>query len=97
MADLNTPLWQMTAGELVDLVIKTIKQEDQQSNPGELKQGDINGFVYGITGIAEIFNCSKSTAQKIKNSGVINKAISQNDRKMTINVEMALKLTQIKR
>jgi hypothetical protein len=48
--------------------------------------------VYGIAGIAQIFGCSIPTASRIKRSGVINAAISQVGRKITIDVDKALEL-----
>ena len=49
-------------------------------------------LAYGIKGIAETFGCSIPTANRIKKSGVINKAISQLGRKIVIDVDMALEL-----
>ena len=49
-------------------------------------------YVYGIAGIAQIFGCSIPTASRIKRSGVINAAISQVGRKITIDVDKALEL-----
>lgn len=48
--------------------------------------------VYGLKGICEIFHCKNTKAQAIKNSGVIDAAISQMGRKFAINVEKALAL-----
>lgn len=49
--------------------------------------------VYGIEGIAKLLgNCSKSKAQMVKNSGVIDAAITQNGRKITTDVKLAKKL-----
>ena len=49
-------------------------------------------YEYGLHGIAKIFGCSKDTAQRIKNSGVIDEAIYQNKNIIVIDVEEALKL-----
>lgn len=51
-------------------------------------------YVYGIKGIAEIFNCSLPTASHIKKSGRISRAITQIGRKVVIDVEMALELAK---
>jgi predicted site-specific integrase-resolvase len=49
-------------------------------------------IVYGLKGIAEIFGCSTSTAQRIKNSGKIKKAITQVGRKIVVDADLALEL-----
>jgi len=45
-------------------------------------------YVYGIPGIMELFHCSRSTAQNLK-STVIKDAVSQNGRKIVVDVEYA--------
>lgn len=49
-------------------------------------------LAYGIKGIAETFKCSIPTANRIKKSGVIDKAISQVGRKIVLDVDLALEL-----
>lgn len=49
-------------------------------------------LVYGIAGIAQIFNCSMTTANRIKASGRINRAISQNGRIIVVDADLALEL-----
>lgn len=49
-------------------------------------------LVYGIAGIAQIFNCSITTANRIKKSGKINKAISQRGRLIVVDANKALEL-----
>ena len=49
--------------------------------------------VYGLEGIQKILgNCSKSKAQMVKNSGVIDAAITQNGRKIIVDVKKAKEL-----
>ena len=82
--DLNTPLWQLTIGEFLELanITPTVVVEPPKGKV----------FVYGIAGIAQIFNCSMTTANRIKKNGKINKAISQSGRMITVDVELALEL-----
>jgi len=54
-------------------------------------------FVYGIRGIAELFNCSEATAGRIKKSGVINAATSQIGKKIVIDADRALELCKPKK
>ena len=49
-------------------------------------------LAYGIKGIAKTFGCSVPTANRIKKSGVIDKAISQIGRKIVLDVDLALEL-----
>ena len=49
-------------------------------------------YVYGLKGIQELFNCSKSTAYNIKRSGRIDAAISQIGNTIIVDAEKALEL-----
>ncbi|WP_099371204.1 DUF3853 family protein [Sphingobacterium sp. 1.A.5] len=60
--------------------------------PKEEATSTLPEFVYGISGIMQLFNCSKSKAQKIKNSGVITGAIQQDQRTIIVDTRLALKL-----
>lgn len=86
--DLNTPIWQLTVGEFLELQTKAapVKTETPNQPTGEQK------YVYGIAGIAKLFNCSKTTANTIKQSGKIDKAIRQVGRKIIIDARLALEL-----
>ena len=84
----NKPLWQLTVGEFVDI----IREHVPQTEPKKEKK-----YVYGIEGIAEIFNCSRATAQRIKNSGRIDKAISQVGRKIMVDVDRVIELNKLKK
>lgn len=53
-------------------------------------------YVYGISGIAKLFNCSIPTANRIKKSRKIDKAICQIGRKIIVDVELALELVNTK-
>ena len=52
---------------------------------------------YGLAGIQEIFGCSKSTAYRLKKSGKLDKAISQHDKTIVIDADLALELLRPKR
>lgn len=89
MINLNTPLWQLTVGEFLELQKREsfIKQEPAANK-------SVRTFVYGISGLADLLKCSKTTAQKVKNSGIIDKATSQFGRKIAIDADLALELIQ---
>ena len=85
MIDRDRPIWQLTIGELLDIL--------QSERPVQkLEKTPEKRIVYGIKGIAEIFGCSTPTAQRIKNSGKIKKAITQVGRKIIVDADLALRL-----
>ena len=51
-------------------------------------------YVYGISGIAELFGCSIPTANRIKKSGILDEAITQVGRKIVVDAEKALELAK---
>lgn len=85
------PLFSLTVDEFLFVLNSANKPANVEiSNPKQEKR-----YVYGISGIAELFNCSKTTAGLIKRSGKIDKAISQAGRKIIIDVELALELYKL--
>lgn len=89
---LGKPVWQMTDGELLFLAqhgnISTARESTRASSSKEEKR-----YVYGLAGIARLFGCSLPTANRIKQSGKIDRAITQIGRKIIIDAELALELT----
>ena len=81
-------LWQMTGEEFLFL----------QQNGGEQPErqpyvvAPSKKHVYGSRGIAELFGCSIPTANRIKQSGKIDRAITQIGRKIIVDAELALEL-----
>ena len=82
----DTRIIDLTVGQLMDLFAKA-QAPATQAQPKEEKR-----LVYGIAGIAQIFNCSMTTANRIKASGKINQAISQCGRMITVDADLALEL-----
>ena len=56
--------------------------------------GKDHRYVQGYQGIASLFGCSKSTAQRIKKSGIIDEAITQVNRKILVDADLALQLVK---
>lgn len=81
----------MTAGEFAEVLYSVMKR---LSNNEEEKVTN-KRLVYGIAGIAQLFNCSMTTANRIKASGKIDKAISQTGRMITVDADLALQLMKI--
>ena len=67
--------------ELADLVTKAVRDALQQKR-----------LVYGINGIAQLFGVSRTMANNINRSGVINRAIKQRGRTIITDADLALEL-----
>lgn len=81
----DTPIAMLTVGQLREYF-----RINTPSVP-ELEKGE-KKYVYGIRGIAELFNCSIPTANRIKKSGKIDVAITQIGRKIIVDAGLALEL-----
>ena len=80
------PLWQMTGEEFLFLQNQFLEEstEPEVKTPPKV--------VYGIAGIAKLFNCSTPTANRIKKSKIIDKAITQVGRKIIVDADLAVEL-----
>lgn len=87
--DNDTRIIDLTVGQLLGLLES--KQEPKQ----EVVQVKERRLVYGIAGIAQIFNCSMRTANRIKASGIIDKAIRQQGRIIIVDADLALELNPL--
>lgn len=88
----TTPIWQLTVGELKDLIQETT---GTKTEPKAMQTTE--GYVYGIAGLAELIGTSKTTAQRIKSSGLFNEAITQIGRKMIINKKVVIEILSNKK
>ena len=77
---LSKPVWQMTGEEFIFV------------KPAQPAADTEKKYVYGIGGIARLFGCSMPTANRIKKSGRIDRAITQIGRKIIVDADMALEL-----
>ena len=82
--DYDKRIIDLTVADLIEVIDSRIKQLITENRPKRL--------VYGIAGIAEIFNCSTATAQRIKSSGRIDEAITQVGRIIQIDADKAIEL-----
>lgn len=83
----DTRIIDLTVGQLMQLLDKKQAPAEIKEEPEKAKR-----LVYGIAGIAQLFNCSMTTANRIKRSGRIDKAITQHGRIIVVDVELALEL-----
>ena len=87
---LSKPVWQMTGEEFILLNRHALQENEVRTvQPAADKE---KKYVYGIGGIARLFGCSIPTANRIKKSGRINRAITQIGRKIIVDADMALEL-----
>lgn len=80
----------MTASEFADVLCEVMKRVLSKSE--DVSNNQTKRLEYGIAGIARIFNCSMTTANRIKSSGKIDEAILQSGRMIAVDVDLALKL-----
>ena len=92
----NKPLFQSTLGDLVEVLKEELGFASESGND---EKG--NTFPFGsrhyvrMKELAVALHCSISTAQRIKSSGVIDAAISQNGKVVVIDVERALDILRV--
>ena len=72
---LSKPVWQMTGEEFIFLNRHAL--QGSGTKPAQPAADKDKKYVYGIGGIARLFGCSIPTANRIKKSGRIDRAITQ--------------------
>ena len=80
----KTYIADLTTEELTDLIQRTVAEALAAQRP--------QNYLKGLEGIMQIFQCSRSTAKRIKKSGAIKKAIRQQGRTFIVNVDLARQL-----
>ena len=88
---LDKPVWQMTGEELLFLAQHGIMSTSGETTMSTSSQKE-RRYVYGLAGIARLFGCSRPTANRIKQSGKSNRAITQVGRKIIVDADLALEL-----
>lgn len=88
MISAETRVGDLSLGELLNALRGvTIQEPEPQPAPQPRK-----AMEYGIGGIMRIFNCSRTQANRIKQSGMIDGAIRQVGRLIVTDPEKALEL-----
>ena len=83
----NTRIIDLTVGQLMELFAKVQSPATITEAPEKAKR-----LVYGISGSAQLFNCSMTTANRIKASWRIDYAITQHGRIIVVDADKALVL-----
>ena len=87
---LSKPVWQMTGEEFI--LLNRHALQEREARAAQPAADTEKKYVYGIGGIARLFGCSMPTANRIKKSGKIDRAITQIGRKIIVDADMALEL-----
>ncbi len=85
------PIWQMTGREFLHLQ-ESVSSKEKRLQDLEEQAITTKKYSYGLAGIAKLFGCSIPTANRIKQSGKIDRAITQIGRKIIVDAELALEL-----
>ena len=88
---LEKPVWLMTGEELLFLAQQGSTQREGAAQETSSAKEERH-FVYGLSGLARLFGCSLPTANRIKQSGKIDRAITQVGRKIIVDADLALEL-----
>ncbi len=88
---MNKNLLSASVDDLVYAIKEGLRIEPECQEPTSVRKH----YVYGLQGIADLFGCSKSSAARIKKSGILNTAISQVGRLIVTDADLALDLMNI--
>jgi uncharacterized protein YjcR len=86
---MNTPIWQLTTGELVELIQQAIRPVEAEL---EVKPDADDKYAYGIGEIADLLGCSNAQVHAYRRQGWIEPAIKQCGRKIICDKRLALEL-----
>jgi hypothetical protein len=94
MIDLNKRIIDISVAEMLEILDLFIDKDkmDRQTKISVDTTNNNNHFVYGLSGLANLFGCSKTTANRIKQSGKIDKAITQIGNLIIIDADKAIEL-----
>lgn len=79
--DSKTPLLNLTVEEFLEVSKKIVADEN---------------YAHGLKGLAKFLGCSRSKASKLKSSGILDEAITQNGNIIIIDKKKALELLRKK-
>ena len=89
--DNSTRIIDLTLGDLLAAVRRQVDEAINDEAKRRLEQERRERYVYGLEGIMKLYDCSKSTACRIKRSGMIDPAITQVGNKIVVDTEVALR------
>lgn len=89
------PLFQATIGDLKEMIEEMLTP--MGDIPEEPQKDVKKHLVYGLAGLAKLLGVCKSTASKIKQSGILDPAISQHKKVIVIDADLALELMKARK
>jgi hypothetical protein len=90
--NLELPLWQLTAGQLLDLIASGMQAQAADNADTDDKIDTSERYVYGIAGIAKLLGCSNTMVHKHRKDGWIEPAIRQRGRKIICDAALIIEL-----
>ena len=75
----------------VQMTVEEFMEREAMKNKKE-EAAKPRNYVYGLKGIEQLFNCSTTTAWRIKNSDWLKPAVTQVGRKIVVDADLALEL-----
>ena len=88
----NKPLFQCTLGDFKAILSEVLREKQLESLADAPDQ---KRYRYGLAGIMDLFGCSISTAERMKQSGILDPAISQVGGIIVVDEQMALDLVNL--
>lgn len=87
----STPIAMLTVGQQKELFQGWVRELLGAANIAAPSEESTKRYVYGIAGIASLFNVSYVTACKLKD-GILQPAVLQQGRKIMCDAELAIEL-----
>lgn len=87
----STPVAMLTVGQQKELFQGWVRELLVAANIAAPSEESTKRYVYGIAGIASLFNVSYVTACKLKD-GILQPAVLQQGRKIMCDAELAIKI-----
>lgn len=87
----DKPIFQATLGDLKEMMEEMFAPPNDIPQENELVEVKKH-LVYGLAGICKLLGVCKTTACKIKNSGILDPAISQHGKVIVVDADLALEL-----
>lgn len=91
--DLDTRLIDLTLRDVLDAVEERIRSVQADSKQ-PAQAANSRRYVYGLKGLAELLGCSKTTASRLKQSGKLDKAITQIGALIIVDADEVLRITK---
>lgn len=95
----NTRIIDLTLGELLEAVEQRVRNAMQEGakDSARITPATETGFVYGLSGIAKLLGCSKTTASRKKATGDYDEAITQVGQLIIVDAQKFLQIAREKK